>query len=74
MNQFKQNEVSKSKLCKDLWIEILIDDSVNNLKDINNVWIPWILLDKPWNRGVEDSDLLKRVDSRDDVYISYFIK
>ena len=74
MNQFKKNEVSKSKLCKDLWIEILIDDSVNNLKDINSAWIPWILLDKPWNRGVEDSELLKRVDTRDDVDISYFIK
>jgi hypothetical protein len=35
MNQFKENEVPKSKLCKDLLIEILIDDSVNNIRDIN---------------------------------------
>lgn len=72
MNQFKENEVPKSKLCKDLWIEILIDDSVNNIRDINKAWIPWILLNKPWNSWPKDSKLLKRVDSRDDVDLKYF--
>jgi len=74
MNQFKKNEVPKSKLCKDFWIEILIDDSVNNLRDINKEWIPWILLTKPWNSWPKDNHLLKRVASRDDVDISYFFK
>lgn len=72
MNQFKENEVPKSKLCKDFWIEILIDDSVNNLRDINKEGIPWILLNKPWNSWLEDSKLLKRVASRDDVNLKYF--
>ena len=74
MNQFKENEVPKSKLCKDLWIELLIDDSVNNLLDINKEWIPWIVLDKPRNSRVEESELLKRAKNRDDIDISYFFK
>jgi uncharacterized HAD superfamily protein len=74
MNQFKENEVPKSKLCKDFWIELLIDDSINNINDINKVWIPWILLDKPWNRSAEESELLKRAMSREDVDVSIFFK
>ena len=72
MNQFKENEVPKSKLCKNLWIEILIDDSVNNIHDINKAWIPWILLNKPRNHWPEDSKLLKRVNSREEVDLNYF--
>ena len=74
MNQFKENEVPKSKLCKDFWIKLLIDDSVNNILDINKEWIPWILLDKPWNAWIEDNKLIKRCKSRDDVDVSYFLK
>jgi len=74
MNQFKENEVPKSKLCKDFWIELLIDDSINNINDINKAWIPWILLDKPWNRSAKESELLKRAMSREDVDVSIFLK
>lgn len=67
MNQFKENEKSKSQLCKELWISYLIDDSINNLLDVNSAWIKGILLDKPWNQDIEDNELLKRVNSWDDI-------
>lgn len=70
MNQFKDNEKSKSELCKEKWIQLLIDDSINNLLDVNSSWIPWILLDKPRNRNIKDTELLKRAKSRSEINIS----
>jgi hypothetical protein len=72
MNQYTKDEIPKSQLCKEKWIQLLIDDSVRNLHDMNWVWMPWFLLDKPWNQWVEDSDLLKRVYSRDEVDVQQF--
>lgn len=70
MGQYTDNEIPKSQLCKDRWIQVLIDDSVQNIKDINNVWIPWFLLDKPRNQWVENSELLHRVYSWDEIDLS----
>ena len=72
MNIYTENEIPKSQLCKEKWIQLLIDDSVMNLHDMNWVWMPWFLLDKPWNQWVEDSDLLKRVYYRDEVDVQQF--
>jgi hypothetical protein len=36
--------------------------------------MPWFLLDKPWNQWIEDTDLLKRVYSRDEVDVSKFFQ
>ena len=72
MWQHTENEIPKSQLCKDKWIQVLIDDNTFNIYDMNWVWIPWFLLDKPWNQWVEDSDLLHRVYSRDEINLSQF--
>jgi len=74
MNQYTENEVPKSQLCKDKWIQVLIDDSANNIRDMNSVWMPCFLLDKPWNQWVEDTELLHRVYSRDEIDLSQFFK
>ena len=74
MWQHTENEIPKSQLCKDKWIQVLIDDNVWNIQDLNNVWIPWFLLDKPRNQWVEDSELLNRVYSRDEIDLSKFFK
>ena len=74
MGQYTENEVPKSQLCKDRWIEVLIDDNTFNIYDMNRAWIPWFLLDKPWNQWVEDSELLHRVYSRDEIDLSQFFK
>ena len=74
MNIYTENEIPKSQLCKDKWIQVLIDDSANNIRDMNSVWMPCFLLDKPWNQWVEDSELLHRVYSRDEIDLSQFFK
>lgn len=72
MNIYTENEVPKSQLCKDKWIQVLIDDSARNIHDMNWVWMPWFLLDKPRNQWVENSELLHRVYSRDEIDLSQF--
>jgi hypothetical protein len=74
MWQYTENEIPKSQLCKDKWIQVLIDDSVTNIYDMNSVWMPWFLLDKPRNQWVKDSELLHRVYSRDEININQFLK
>lgn len=72
MSQYTEDEIPKSQLCKEKWIQLLIDDIVNNIQDVNSLWIPWFLLDKPRNQWVENSELLHRVYSRDEIDISKF--
>jgi len=74
MNIHTENEIPKSQLCRDKWIQVLIDDNTFNIHDMNWVWIPWFLLDKPWNQWVEDSELLHRVYSRDEIDLSQFFR
>lgn len=72
MNQYSSNEIPKSQLCKQKWIQILIDDNVSNIHDMNSIWMPWFLLDKPWNQWIQNSDLLRRVYSRNEIDLSDF--
>ena len=72
MNQYTENEIPKSVLCKQMWIELLIDDTAQNIIDMNWVWMPWFLLDKPWNHGVKDTNLLHRVYSWEEIDLSQF--
>ena len=74
MNMYTENEIPKSQLCKQKWIQVLIDDSAKNIHDMNWVWMPWFLLDKPRNQWVEDTDLLHRVYSRDEIDLTQFFK
>lgn len=74
MNQYTENEIPKSKLCKDKWIQLLIDDNPHNIHDVNSLWMPWFLLDKPWNQNVENSELLVRVYSWDEIDLDKFFK
>ena len=74
MGQYTENEVPKSQLCKDKWVQVLVDDCVSNIHDMNWVWMPWFLLDKPRNKWEKDSELLHRVYSRDEIDLSQFFK
>ena len=74
MSQYTENEVPKSQLCKEKWIQLLIDDIVQNIQDVNSLWMPWFLLDKPRNQWVKDSELLRRVYSRDEIDLSRFFQ
>ena len=54
--------------------QVLIDDSANNIRDMNSVWMPCFLLDKPRNQWVENTELLHRVYSRDEIDLSQFFQ
>jgi hypothetical protein len=72
MEQHTENEVPKSQLCKEKWVQVLVDDCASNIYDMNGVWMPWFLLDKPRNKWEKDSELLHRVYSRDEIDLSQF--
>ena len=74
MNMYTENEIPKSKLCIDKWIQVLIDDNARNICDMNSIWMPWFLLDKPRNQWIENSSLLHRVYSRDEINLKTFFK
>jgi len=74
MNIYTENEIPKSQLCLDKGVQVLIDDNARNVHDMNSVWIPCFLLDKPWNQWVEDTELLHRVYSRDEIDLKAFFK
>ena len=72
MDIYTENEIPKSQLCKDKWIQVLIDDNASNILDVNWAWIPWFLLNKPWNQWIDNSNFLQRVYSRDEIDLSHF--
>ena len=72
MNQYSENEIPKSILCRDKWIQLLIDDNAQNINDVNSVGIPWFMLDRVWNRSVQDTNLLNRVYSWDEINLHKF--
>ena len=42
---------TKSEVCKELGIEIFIDDSLYHANDISSIGTPVLLLNTPWNQG-----------------------
>ena len=59
----------KSEACRDLGIEIFIDDALHNVNDVATatVGIKTYLLDKPWNRNGELHSSVKRIFHFDEV-------
>ena len=59
---------SKLNVCRNLQVDIIIDDSVNQVPHITQeLGIPGILFDTPMNRQIEESTLIKRASSYKDV-------
>lgn len=56
---------TKEKFAREEQIELFIDDSVKNCKEIKNVGIDVILFDAPYNKKCED---LRRVSSWKEIY------
>jgi hypothetical protein len=53
VNHFTKDHRPKSEVCISYDITLLIDDSIENARDICDAGISMILLEKPWNRMVE---------------------
>ena len=52
-NHFSKDEVSKSQLCKQQGIYIMIEDNLEYAIDLATAGIQTYLLDKPWNKKYE---------------------
>src|SRR3989344_2457939 len=50
LNQYHGNVIkrTKVKVCKELGIEIFVDDCLENVNDVVNSGIPELLFDAPW--------------------------
>jgi uncharacterized protein len=54
----------KSDVCKELGVEVFIEDAFHNAHDVANAGIPVLLLDQPWNQNHTDlPPLVTRVHS-----------
>lgn len=49
-NHFTENSIEKSELCKQHWINIMIEDNLNYALELANAWVKMYLLDRPWNQ------------------------
>ncbi len=49
-SHFTDKQINKSELCKQNWINIMIEDNINYAIELANAWIKMYLLDKPWNK------------------------
>jgi uncharacterized HAD superfamily protein len=56
----------KSEVCRELDIDLMIEDAMHYARDISESGIPVILLNKPWNQG-EVPDLVVRAMDWEDV-------
>jgi uncharacterized HAD superfamily protein len=59
--------IKKSDVCMELNVDIFIDDSLGNAKDVAEVGIPVLLFDTPWNQSEDLPPLVKRVYSWNDI-------
>ena len=60
------NKRKKSEVCKELGIEIFVEDAMHNAEDLAEAGIPILLLDAPWNQS-EVKPPITRVYSWDEI-------
>ena len=67
-NQYHGNGLkrTKGKVCKELGIELFVDDCLENVNDVVSSGIPALLFDAPWNQG-EVKPPITRVYSWDEI-------
>lgn len=52
VNHYSTESLPKSVVCKNLGITLLIDDHIDNARDMVDAGLSMILLEKPWNRDI----------------------
>lgn len=52
-------KMSKAEACKNLGVEIFIDDAIHNAKNVATLGIPVLLLDAPWNQEKVDAPIVR---------------
>lgn len=53
---------TKSEICKELWIKIMVEDIFDYALDLAENWIYTFLLEKPWNKHITlEHENIKRI-------------
>lgn len=56
-------QTDKYPICKELGVDLVIDDNPKIIEDMSSAGIPSLLFDQPWNQEVEEWAYVKRVKS-----------
>lgn len=73
-NHSSKERIPKYKVCNDMAVELLIDDSPDNAIGANKHGINVLVMSNPWNEHLEDTNMLKRVNNWKDVleHLSFY--
>lgn len=67
-HKFTSKDITKSELCKQHNIEMMVEDNFDYALDLAENWIFTFLLEKPWNKNFQIHHLnLKRVSSWEEI-------
>lgn len=73
VNFIKDDKVpfdNKWELCKHLWIDLMIDDSIDFSENVAEHWTDVLLMERPWNSQYNiKSDKIKRITSWEEVIL-----
>lgn len=69
-NHFTKNDISKSEICKNHWIEIMVEDNFEYALELAQNWIYTFLIEKPWNKNIKtEHKNIKKVKSWEEIII-----
>lgn len=60
-------KITKAEVCKKEFIDIFIDDHIDNILNVSSSGVPSLLMDQPWNRNEPLPNGVKRVYSWGDI-------
>jgi uncharacterized HAD superfamily protein len=66
-NKSKKNISAKSQICKECGINLMIEDAPTYALEVANADIKVLLLDRVWNRDIEEHENITRVNSWRDI-------
>jgi len=55
------DEFKKSAICKELGVDLIIEDAPHYIEDCSEAGIKVFIFDRPWNQEVRENDLITRV-------------
>jgi excinuclease UvrABC ATPase subunit len=68
----KTNSKTKSSIAKDYELDFLIDDQKDEIKESISIKTTYLLLDKPWNRNIKDTQRRIRFTTWNKIYDKIF--
>ena len=64
-----KDATKKSVICKNIWVDVMIEDNLEYAQDVVNCDIKTYLITKPWNKDFQETKNIIRVKSWDEIDI-----